>query len=64
VAARSGVAVLEVDSTGPQLDGGFGLGLSIVDTLVTAHHGTMTLTAPVEGGLHVRVELPRAGRSS
>jgi signal transduction histidine kinase len=39
-------------------DGGVGLGLSIVDAVVTAHHGTMTLRARQEGGLHVRVELP------
>jgi signal transduction histidine kinase len=42
-------------------NGGVGLGLSIVDAVVTAHHGTMTLRAPQEGGLHVRVQLPRPG---
>jgi signal transduction histidine kinase len=40
-------------------DGGLGLGLSIVDAVVTAHHGTMTLRARQEGGLYVRVQLPR-----
>jgi signal transduction histidine kinase len=39
-------------------DGGVGLGLSIVDAVVAAHHGTMTLTARPEGGLNVRVQLP------
>jgi signal transduction histidine kinase len=38
--------------------GGVGLGLSIVNAIVTAHHGTMTLTARDQGGLHVRVQLP------
>jgi signal transduction histidine kinase len=41
-------------------DGGVGLGLSIVDAVVTAHHGTMALRARQGGGLHVRVELPVA----
>jgi signal transduction histidine kinase len=44
-------------------DGGVGLGLSIVDAIVTAHHGTMTLRARQEGGLHVRVQLPVAEAS-
>jgi signal transduction histidine kinase len=39
-------------------DGGVGLGLSIVNAVVTAHHGTMTLTARQGGGLRVRVQLP------
>jgi signal transduction histidine kinase len=39
-------------------DDGVGLGLSIVDAVVTAHYGTMVLTARPEGGLHVRIELP------
>jgi signal transduction histidine kinase len=38
-------------------DDGFGLGLSIVDAIVAAHHGTLTLTARDDGGLHVRVKL-------
>jgi signal transduction histidine kinase len=40
--------------------GGVGLGLSIVDAIVAAHHGTMTLEAGPAGGLHVRVDLPVA----
>jgi signal transduction histidine kinase len=44
-------------------DDGVGLGLSIVDAVVTAHHGTMVLKAREEGGLHVRVELPLAESS-
>jgi len=42
---------------------GVGLGLSIVDAIVNAHRGTMTITAPDEGGLHVRVQLPIAEAS-
>jgi signal transduction histidine kinase len=41
-------------------DGGVGLGLSIVNAVITAHHGTMTLRARQGGGLHVRVQLPVA----
>jgi signal transduction histidine kinase len=38
--------------------GGFGLGLSIVRTVVEAHAGTLELVAPASGGLDVRVALP------
>jgi signal transduction histidine kinase len=38
--------------------GGFGLGLSIVRSVVDAHHGTLELSAPDEGGLTVQIELP------
>ena len=37
---------------------GFGLGLSIVQSIAQAHHGTATLRAPAAGGLEVRVQLP------
>ena len=37
--------------------GGFGLGLSIVKTVVTAHGGSVNLAAPPEGGLTVTVSL-------
>jgi signal transduction histidine kinase len=39
-------------------DGGLGLGLSIVDAIVSAHRGTLLLTARADGGLDVRVQLP------
>jgi two-component system sensor histidine kinase VanS len=39
--------------------GGVGLGLAIVDRIVRAHSGALTLTAPADGGLLVLVELPR-----
>jgi signal transduction histidine kinase len=37
---------------------GFGLGLSIVRSVVQAHRGTMEISAPAQGGLEVRLELP------
>jgi len=40
--------------------GGFGLGLSIVRSVVDAHHGTTEIVAPPEGGLELRIELPAA----
>ncbi|MGK5683726.1 sensor histidine kinase [Actinoplanes sp. URMC 104] len=41
--------------------GGSGLGLAIARSIVRAHGGTITATAPGEGGLRVTVGLPRAG---
>jgi signal transduction histidine kinase len=38
--------------------GGFGLGLSIVSSVVDAHGGTMRIAAPEAGGLEVHLELP------
>ncbi|MGW8887440.1 sensor histidine kinase [Streptomyces sp. NPDC055749] len=37
---------------------GHGLGLAIVRSIATAHHGTVTATANPTGGLTLRVELP------
>jgi signal transduction histidine kinase len=42
--------------------GGFGLGLSIVRSVVEAHGGTLEIMAPASGGLEVRIELPAAPR--
>jgi hypothetical protein len=39
---------------------GAGLGLAIVRALAAAHGGTVSATAPVEGGLVVTVDLPRS----
>ena len=49
---------LHPDRTGSHR--GAGLGLSIVRSVATAHGGTATAKALPEGGLEVRVELPRA----
>jgi signal transduction histidine kinase len=38
--------------------GGFGLGLSIVRSVVHAHGGTLEVSAPEDGGLVVQIELP------
>jgi two-component system sensor histidine kinase VanS len=38
---------------------GSGLGLAIVASIVRAHRGDLDVSAPVEGGLQVRVALPR-----
>ena len=40
--------------------GGVGLGLSIVRSVVTAHHGTIEVIAPPAGGLELRITLPRS----
>jgi signal transduction histidine kinase len=39
---------------------GFGLGLSIVRSVVAAHNGTIAVRAPASGGLVVSVEFPAA----
>ena len=44
--------------------GGFGLGLSIVRSVVVAHGGTIEIRAPETGGLEVRIELPALPRVS
>ena len=45
----------------PAEDGGIGLGLSIVDAIVTAHRGHLSLAARPDGGLDVQVRLPLSG---
>ena len=42
---------------------GVGLGLAIVDSIVRAHDGTLTLTPRPDGGLRTTVELPTDARS-
>jgi signal transduction histidine kinase len=44
--------------------GGFGLGLSIVRSVVVAHGGTIEIWAPDTGGLEVRIELAALPRVS
>jgi signal transduction histidine kinase len=41
-------------------NGRVGLGLSIVDAIVNAHHGRLHITARPEGGLEIHVRLPLA----
>jgi signal transduction histidine kinase len=41
-------------------DGGSGLGLSIVRSVVEAHRGQLETTAPASGGLEITVSLPIA----
>jgi two-component system OmpR family sensor kinase len=43
-----------------QQGGGSGLGLAIVAAIVAAHHGRVTVTAPLEGGTVFTVVLPQA----
>jgi len=40
---------------------GFGLGLSIVRSVVQAHGGRIAVSAPDQGGLEVNIDLPGAG---
>jgi len=47
------------DSSRTRSSGGTGLGLSIVDSLVHAHHGTVTVTTAPGRGCRFRVALPR-----
>ncbi len=48
----------ELDRTSD--DGGFGLGLSVVDSIINAHTGSMTLRPRPGGGLVLQVQLPLA----
>jgi signal transduction histidine kinase len=43
---------------------GFGLGLSIVRSVAEAHRGNVAVSAPVAGGLEVRVRLPADSRAA
>jgi signal transduction histidine kinase len=44
-------------------NGGFGLGLSIVRSVVDAHSGRLEIAAPAGGGLEVRIELEGVSHS-
>jgi two-component system OmpR family sensor kinase len=48
------------DSSRTRETGGSGLGLSIVASIVAAHHGTVTVVETPGGGATFRVELPLA----
>jgi signal transduction histidine kinase len=41
-------------------DGGFGLGLSIVQSVVQAHRGQVTAQPPESGGMEITISLPAA----
>jgi signal transduction histidine kinase len=45
---------------GPRVDGGLGLGLSIVRAVVDAHHGQLTADARATGGLDITARFPGA----
>jgi signal transduction histidine kinase len=45
----------------PRRGEGFGLGLSIVDAIVQAHHAGVTVQPRPEGGLRIAVVFPRSG---
>ncbi|GHE11184.1 hypothetical protein GCM10011381_23670 [Klenkia taihuensis] len=49
------------DASRARVAGGSGLGLSIVSSLVAAHHGTVTLTTAPGQGATFTVRLPRTG---
>jgi len=38
--------------------GGAGLGLALVERIMTAHHGTIDVTESALGGLRLRITLP------
>jgi signal transduction histidine kinase len=48
------------DKSRSRKTGGFGLGLSIVKSVASAHSGAVTIVARPEGGLDVTVNLPAA----
>ncbi|MFJ9948195.1 sensor histidine kinase [Kitasatospora sp. NPDC091207] len=57
-------ALFEPFQRGRQRGGdGSGLGLAVVRAITRTHHGTVTATPRPGGGLTVRVELPRRGRT-
>jgi two-component system, OmpR family, sensor kinase len=47
------------DSSRARASGGAGLGLSIVDSLVCAHGGTVTVSTAPGQGCRFKVDLPR-----
>lgn len=52
------------DSSRTRETGGSGLGLSIVSSIVAAHHGTVSVTETPGGGATFRVQLPLAERGA
>ncbi|BBX13386.1 two-component sensor histidine kinase [Mycobacterium novum] len=52
------------DSSRARVSGGTGLGLSIVDSLIRAHHGTVTVSSPPGHGCTFRVAVPRLAETA
>lgn len=52
----------QVEESRTRKAGGIGLGLAIVQAIVTAHHGTITVTSQLQLGSCFRVELPSTNR--
>lgn len=57
--ARLGERLYRPDPARSRSAGGSGLGLSIVQSIVQAHHGQVHFKPSALGGLHVEIELPR-----
>ncbi|WP_405162110.1 HAMP domain-containing histidine kinase [Nocardia sp. NBC_01499] len=53
-----------VDTARSRTDGGPGLGLSIVQAIITAHRGTVWVESPVGAGATFIIELPRTPETS
>jgi len=49
---------VRLDEARSRDDGGSGLGLSIVDEVVRAHGGSMSITQSPLGGVRIQVTLP------
>ena len=50
-----------LDESRSSTTGGFGLGMSIIAAVVSAHGGTLTLAESPAGGLRMRLAVPREG---
>jgi two-component system OmpR family sensor kinase len=58
VAAHAFERFFRADQARTRHTGGSGLGLSIVSSIVTAHHGTAEVDSTPGGGTTVRISLP------
>ncbi len=52
-------AFSRIDASRDRASGGFGLGLAIVDKIVKAHHGNVSIQSSYLGGARFEVRLPR-----
>jgi signal transduction histidine kinase len=53
---------VRLDEARSRDDGGSGLGLSIVDEVVRAHGGSISITQSALGGARIQVTVPADGR--